>query len=83
MLRRKIHIGNDVWRYQIGSLYLKLKDPDGKTHYVAKDRFTWEDNSNHKVKVDITSSVIKKYVETTLIAGRKWYIYKYLAGKQK
>lgn len=87
MSRRKIHIDDEVWRYQVGSRYVKIRGPDGKVHYVHKDKLAWDNASvkvadlygtQHKVETGLTPSSIKKYIEVVLIKKNKWFPHKYL-----
>jgi len=65
MLRRKIHIDGKVWRYQVGSRYIKVRSHEGKNYYVTKEKIQndW---------LEILPSLLKKYIEVVLIAGNTW-----------
>ena len=72
MLRRKFYIGGKVWRYQVGSRYVKIKNPEGKNVYVAKEKIlnNW---------MEVSPSSLKKYIEVALIANNKWVPRRHIA----
>lgn len=90
MPRRKLDIDGKIWRYQVGSRYIKIRGPDGKAYYVNKDKLAWEDNPIKQPNlygemlepyVGLTPSAIKKYIEVVLIKKQKWFPHRHLTSK--
>lgn len=87
MFRRKINIGDKVWRYHIGRRYVRIRSPEGKTHYVNKEKLAWDNSpvkiadlygDEYKADVGLTPSAIKRYIEVVLIGKQRWFPHRHL-----